>query len=183
MKKILFLMVLLISIIGISNAQTTGATDLDQSLQLNGTLASEVTIATTTYSSILTLNSNDPANEKSFINFQTGAHILVLTHQTHDSVNALVYLQIGQNISAGTEGKDFGSVFIDTLQSANALRVSKVINIDLSPYLDYREVRVKVVAATGVAVGGMLPKWSAIIGAQGKLGKITDRFKAAKTIN
>ena len=35
MKKILILMVLIISIIGIGNAQT-GATDLDQGLQVSG---------------------------------------------------------------------------------------------------------------------------------------------------
>ena len=183
MKKILFIAFLSILLTGIGNAQTTGATDLDQSLQLNSYLASDVTNASTTYSSVLTLNYNDPSNPNSYVNFWGGAHILVLGRQTHDSVNAVISLQVGQNIATGTEGKDFGTILIDTIQSANAWKVTKVINIDLSPYLGFQQVRIKAVAFTGNAVGGMLPKWSAIIGAQGKLGKITDKYKVAKTIN
>jgi hypothetical protein len=182
MKKILILMVLLISVIGISNAQVSGATDLDQGLQVNGNLASDSTIVGTKYSHILILNSCDVTNEKEFINFQAGARLLILARQTHDSVNAVVYLQVGNNIISGTEGTDFGTILIDTLQSANAWKTTEVININLASYLAFKQCRLKVVALTGVAVGAMLPKWSALIGGQGKLGKLTDRYKAAATI-
>jgi hypothetical protein len=184
MKNILVFMVLVISIIGISNAQT-GATDIDQGLQVNGYLAVDSTITGTKYSGILTLNSKVIGTESAFVNYLEGAHILVLARQTHDSVNSLVYLQVGQNIASGTEGTDYGSIFIDTLQSANATRKVEVINIDLAPYLNYKEARIKVTAFTGVgvsAIAAQIPKWSAIIGAQGKLGKITVKGKAP-TIN
>ena len=167
MKKIFVLMVLVISIIGIGNAQT-GTTDLDQGLQVNGYMAKDSTITGTKYSGIATLNSKSATDENSFVNYLAGAHILVLAHQSHDSVNCLIYLQVGQNISSGTEGRDYGTIFIDTLLSTR-----KVVNIDLAPYLNYYQVRVKAVALTGVAVGELLPKWSAQIGGQGKLGKIT----------
>ena len=173
MKKILILMVLIISIIGIGNAQT-GATDLDQGLQVSGGyMAKDSTITGTKYSGTLTLNSKDVAVENNFVNYLAGAHILVLAHQTNDSVNCLIYLQVGQSLSSGTEGRDFGTIFIDTLLSTR-----KVVNIDLAPYINYSQVRIKAVAFTGVAVGVLLPKWSAIIGAQGKLGKITVKSKA-----
>jgi hypothetical protein len=176
MKKILVLAILNILLVGIGYAQT-GA-DLDQGLQINGYMAKDSTITGTKYSGILTLNTKDVSVENSFVNYLAGAHILVLARQTRDSINALVYLQVGQNLASGTEGTDFGTIFIDTLQNANAIRVNKVINIDITPYLNYSQVRVKVVAYTGVAVGAVLPKWSALIGAQGKLGKITVKGKA-----
>ena len=171
MKTILFTVILSILLVGIGYAQT-GA-DLDQGLQVNGYMAKDSTIVGTKYSGILTLNNKDVTVENSFVNYLAGAHILVLAHQTNDSVNCLIYLQVGQSLSSGTEGRDFGTVFIDTLQSTK-----KVINIDLTPYLNYSQVRIKAVAFTGVAVGAYLPKWSALIGAQGKLGKITVKGKA-----
>jgi len=187
MKKILFLAFLSILAIGISNAQITGATDLDQSLQVNAIIASDSTITGTKYSSVITLNSNDPADINAYVNFQAGAHILVLAHQSHDSVNAIVSLQVGNNIVSGTEGKDYGTILIDSLQSTTAggWKTTEVINIDLAKYLNYQQARIKVVAFTGygVGLGAWLPKWSAIFGGQGKLGKITNRYKASSVIH
>lgn len=183
MKKITFVIILSILLVGIGNAQTTGTTDLDQGLQLNGYLAKDSVIVGTKYSHILYLNSTDGQTEKNYVNFLAGAHILVGSRQTADSITSLVYLQVGQDLT-GTEGTDFVSVFIDTLINANTtFRIVKYVNIDLTPYLQYKQARVKVTAITGVAVGGRNPYWSAIIGAQGKLGKLTDRTKAASVIH
>ena len=186
MKKILFLALLSVLIIGIGNAQIGGSTTLDQGLQLNGNLAADSTIVGTKYSHVLVLNSNDATNEKEYVNFLEGARILVVARQTHDSVNSVVFLQVGNNIISGTEGTDFGTILIDTLQSTTAggVKTTEVININLASYLCFKQVRLKVVAYTGAGVGAVqyLPKWSAIIGAQGRLGKLTDRFKAAGTI-
>jgi hypothetical protein len=171
MKTFLFTVILSILTLGIVSAQT-----LDQGLSVNSYLAKDSVITGTKYSKTLILNSKISGDENAFVNYAGGAHILVLARQTHDSVSSAVYLQVGQNLS-GTEGKDFGSILVDTLSSTK-----KVINIDLAPYLDYKQVRLKVVAITGVAVGVLEPDWSAVLGAKGILGKITSSGIKAPTI-
>jgi len=178
MKTLLFIIPILLLLIGpVANCQTTitGSTMLDQSLSVNSYMAKDTTITGTKYSDILVLNSKSITQEDRYVNYSAGAHILVLARQTNDSVNSIVYLQVGQNLS-GTEGTDYGTIYIDTLLSTR-----KLINIDLTPYLDYKQVRLKVVAITGVGVSAhasFLPKWSAILGGKGYLGKITAPGKA-----
>ena len=168
MKKLLFIAILLLVAVPIVQAQTTSGV-LDQGLSVNCVMASSVALTIgTSNSSVITLNSKSTTDEEAFVNYAVGAHILVMAKQFHDSVNAVVYLRVGQNVYSGTEGIDYGIVYIDTLLSTR-----KVINIDLSPYLDYKQVAVRVIGFTGLGVAGMPATWSAVFGGKGLIGIIT----------
>jgi hypothetical protein len=173
MKTLLFLTICLLVAFPIVQAQTlTGV--LDQGLSVNCVMASSVALTVgTSNSSVITLNSKSTSDEEAFVNYAAGAHILVMGKQVADSINAVVYLRVGQNVYSGTEGIDYGIVYIDTL-----LPTRKVINIDLSAYLDYKQVAVRVIGITGVSQSTRLATWSAIFGGKGVIGMITKSGKA-----
>jgi hypothetical protein len=166
MKTVLLLITLMLAFVPALAQPVSGVTDLDQRLANCDYIAVDSAISGTKYSKVLTLNSKDVNNADLFVNYATG-HILVLARQTNDSILAEVYLEYGKKITGGTYGKDFGRVFIDTLQSTK-----HSINIDLTPYLDYAQVRIRVVLDTTGSKSGLLPKWSAVFAGKGKLGQV-----------
>lgn len=92
-------------------------------------------------------------------NYLHGARLLVMGRQTNDSLNAKIWLRVGQ--TGGTAGSNYGRFLVDSLQAGR-----KAANIDLSPYLVFPQLVVEVVGES--AGNGFQAVWSALFGGAGK---------------
>jgi hypothetical protein len=93
------------------------------------------------------------------INYQHGAHVLVMGKQTNDSVHALIYVNTGI-ITGGTRATSFQRILVDSLTLTK-----NVVNLNLAVYLDYPELTIEVAGAA--AGNGNGAKWSALFGGTG----------------
>lgn len=111
------------------------------------------------------------------VNYITKAFITVSAYQTNDSVRANVFLLFGNNIETGTLGKDFFSVFIDSLyKGVDSIGTKHTnIKIDVSGYTTHPQLAIKVVGKSGViaAGNGYLATWRAYFGGVGTDMKLT----------
>lgn len=124
---------------------------------------SAATNSITKYSQIFTmfLKTGKQTTSKNYLN---GLRVLVTGFQSHDSLNGEVSVQVGQ-ISGGTLNKTYTNIIIDTITASKLY-----LNIDLSAYALYPEMRIKYTGlSAGNAVGVLPALWSAKIGGVGKI--------------